>query len=73
MSDVALFAVGLIVTLLALAGTSLLVFGAVLDGRDERATRLRLLAAVDGRTTPHHDDLDDLDTRAAAGSLKGTR
>jgi hypothetical protein len=70
MSNVALFAVGLIVTLLALAGTALLVFGAVLDGRDERATRVRLLASVDGRPTPHHNDID---TRAAAGSLKGTQ
>jgi hypothetical protein len=50
MSALGLFAVGAIVTVITLAGIGLLVWGAVLDGRDERETRARLgagPAAVD--------------------------
>jgi hypothetical protein len=47
MSNVGLFAVGFLVTLLVVASLALLVWGAILDGRDERERR----AAADRRTT----------------------
>jgi hypothetical protein len=55
-SNVALFACGVVVTLLALAGIALLVVGAVLDGRDEQATRLLLLESA--HTPARPDPLD---------------
>jgi len=42
MSAVGLFVVGAVVTAIALAGIGLLVWGAVLDGRDEREVQARL-------------------------------
>jgi len=59
MSNLGLFAVGVVVTLLVVASLSLLVWGAILDGRDEnerraaaddaspRATRDPALHAID--------------------------
>lgn len=47
MSNVGLFAVGLLVTLLVASSLALLVWGAILDGRDERERR----AAADGGPT----------------------
>jgi hypothetical protein len=47
MSDVALFALGAGVSLLAFAALALLVAGAVLDGRDERARRDAAGVSVD--------------------------
>ena len=49
MSGVGLFLVGAAVTLIALAGIGLLVWGAVLDGRYEQESRARLDA---GPATP---------------------
>jgi hypothetical protein len=48
MSSLALFAVGTAVTLLVVSALALLVWGAILDGRDERARR----AAEDGALEP---------------------
>jgi hypothetical protein len=42
MSTVALFAVGVLVSLTTLTGIGLLVWGAVLDGRYERERRARI-------------------------------
>lgn len=39
MSNLGLFAVGVVVTLLVVASLSLLVLGAILDGRDENERR----------------------------------
>ena len=39
MSNLALYAVGAAVTLLVVAAVALLVYAAILDGRDERAAR----------------------------------
>ena len=58
MNAVALFATGTVVTLLALAGAALLVWGAVLDGRDERESRLRLLEAAGARPASTNDHLE---------------
>jgi hypothetical protein len=60
MSTVGLFACGVVVTLLALGGTALLVWGAVLDGRDERASRQRLLHHAAALPEPTHDELDSV-------------
>jgi hypothetical protein len=42
MSGIGLFVVGAVVTLITLAGLGLLVWGAVLDGREEREVRARM-------------------------------
>jgi hypothetical protein len=42
MSGIGLFVVGAIVTLITSCGIGLLVWGAVLDGRDEQESRARL-------------------------------
>lgn len=54
MTDVALFGVGLIVTLIVAAAMALLIFGAIMDGREEESARA-------GRHQP--------DPRPAAGDL----
>jgi hypothetical protein len=51
MSNAALFTVGAAVTLLVVAALALLVYAAVLDGRDERRTReLRAVTPLDPTT-----------------------
>ena len=55
MSNLALFAVGALVTLIVAAALALLAWGAVLDGRDERERRLDLTQPdnVTSLTQPH--------------------
>jgi hypothetical protein len=48
MSPAALFAVGVLVTLSWGAGLSLLVYGAILDGRDEARRKAEEAATADG-------------------------
>ena len=59
MSNVGLFVVGTLVTLLVMASMALLVWGAVLDGRDEHA---RVLA--EAREQPGDNSLRVIDGAA---------
>jgi hypothetical protein len=52
MSQIALFALGAGVSLIAFTALALLVVGAVLDGRDERARRDRASDPVAGQLVP---------------------
>ncbi|MBA3735251.1 MAG: hypothetical protein H0W90_08645 [Actinobacteria bacterium] len=52
MSNISLFAVGVVVTLLVLAALALLFWGAILDGRDENEQRV---AAEDAATQARQD------------------
>lgn len=49
MSNVALFALGTAVTLLVISALGLLVWGAILDGRDEQERRRAASAPAPGR------------------------
>jgi hypothetical protein len=48
MSNAGLFAVGLFVTLLVASSLALLVWGAILDGRDERERRSAVQSGTEG-------------------------
>lgn len=52
MSNVGLFAVGALVTLIVVSSLALLVWGAVLDGRDERDRRRAPMDGAVGEARP---------------------
>ena len=54
MSNVALFLMGALVTLIVVAATGVLVWGATLDGRYDREQRLRLAKSVE-QLTPERE------------------
>ncbi|MBV9194843.1 MAG: fasciclin domain-containing protein [Solirubrobacterales bacterium] len=64
MSGAGLFIVGVLVTLIVAAAMALLVYAAILDGRDAAARR-----AADREPPPARRAVDILQTARAAGSL----
>jgi len=59
MTNVALFGVGLLVTLIVAAAMALLIFGAIMDGREEEISRAERDQAA-GRRPATDADLGDL-------------
>ena len=56
MDDIGIFVIGVFVTLLVATALALPLIGAVLDGRDVRATKRRRLRAAWSRATPRSEE-----------------